>query len=446
MAFSQEEDEQKAINTLYARVRLWTAYEFGNKQLTNASQTGTSNQIKFWNHYQRGDFWVEAAVSANMREEWTSAWQWNQPWIEFQAVYWAPWKNDWGIKLYMDDQMFRGGDGGANNYGAALFDRAPVGAAFVQLFNKKVYLQMGAGDVDGGRWNSPGPYGFNDFEDSFFLLAFNQLVPGLEFGLRYWRWSSNQQYDSAKNDPWAPVRDGGFNSDLFAFGGQYARDNFRMTTAFEPKNYIDFGAWYRVFAGLEFAFDGIAEEPLSFHNGGWLNIAENAIWNSGPLRIGLAFKEENIGRALDKDRDGAAIPVKPDQGIQLVVHPHIKYTFIDRMLIGKLEAVITKGIGAANRELATCEISPWLFFGPRNLVTEDLDDYDGLCLRYIYKLGKDAEGKAVTQNQIFFGIKFRYSTPPPPHAGCPVKLHCPPLFPWRVALINVEGGMDRIFL
>jgi hypothetical protein len=410
-AFSQEEDEPRALNILYARVQLWTAYDFGNKILSNASQTGTSNQLRFWDHCQWGDFWVEAALTGDMREEWTGAWQWNQPWIEVQAVYWAPWKNDWGIKLYFDDRMFREGNGGTNNSGAALFDRAPIGAAFVQLFDKKVYLQMGAGDVDGGRWKSPGPYEFNDFEDSFFLLAFNQLVPGLEFGLRYWRWSSNQQYDPAKNDPWAPVKDGGFNPDLFAFGGQYARDNFRITAAFEPVNYLNFGAWYRVFTGLDLAFDGVAEEPLSFRKGGWFNIGEKATWTSGPLRIGLALKEENIGRAVDKDRDGNAVAALPAQGLQLVVQPHVKYTFIDRTLIGKLEAVIIKGLGAANRDLASCEISPWLFFGPRNRVTEDLDDYDGLCIRYIYKFGKDAEGKAVTLNQIFFGIKFRYSTP-----------------------------------
>jgi hypothetical protein len=414
-AFSQEEDEPKAVNSLYARVRLWTAYDFGNRLLSNASQTGTNNQIRFWDHYQWGDFWVEAAATADMREEWTSAWQWNQPWIEVQAAYWAPWKNDWGFKLYFDDQMFRDGDGGTENYGALLFDRAPIGAAFVQFFDKKMYLQMGAGDVDGGRWKSPGPYEFNDFEDSFFLLAFNQLVPGLEFGLRYWRWSSNQQYGAVS--PWAPVEGekpvnaADFNPDLFAFGGQYARENFRITAACEPMNYLTFGAWSRVSGRLEFAFDGVAEEPLTFRDSGWLNIGEKVTWTSGPLRLGISLKEENIGRAVDRDRSGNLIAAVPAQDLRLIIQPHVKYTFIEKTLIGKLEALIAKGIGAENQALATCEVSPWIFFGPKNHVTEDLDDYDGLCIRYLFKIGKDAAGKDVRLNQFFFGIKFGYGTP-----------------------------------
>jgi hypothetical protein len=371
-AFSQEEDEPKAVNSLHARVRLWTAYDFGNKLLSNASQTGTNNQIRVWDQYRWGDFFVEAAVSADMREEWTSAWQWNQPWIEFLAVYWMPWKNDWGIKLYFDDQMFRDGDGGTENHGAVLFDRAPIGAAFVQFFDKKVYLQMGAGDVDGGRWKSPGPYEFNDFEDSFFLLAFKRFVPGLEFGLRYWRFSSNQQYGAAS--PWAPVDGEGFNPDLFAFGGQYAGDNFRLTAALEPKNYLTFGAWYRVFKGLDFAFDGVAQEPLTFSGSGWLTIGEKVTWESGRLRAGLAFKEENIGRAVNKDRNGNAIAPAPDQDLRLIIQPHVKYTVIDSILIGKLEAVITKGLGAENWMLAVYEISPWIFCGTKIRVTEVLGD------------------------------------------------------------------------
>ena len=315
--------------------------------------------------------------------------------------------------------------GGTDGRGFSLFSLDRISLyTWYQAWNRRILMELnpfGAEDEEWGPiWKTPawlfddrdiventglpgeGAAFFDGNYDALFRIQFRNVIDNLNFGLTLphfgrltnLQWAYNHKIVDGMPQYWEA-------QDLFlsaSLGFRYSVYEYTIAGGFKldpdkaQRFYI--GGEYRLTSQIFLRGDfkllnigGIGDDI------GDLDMAQGVVFQDGPWHLMLSLYERNL---LWQD----------NSELELGIRAQIRYTIIPRRLLSRLRLYYDHGLGDATQR-QQFEIEPGIFWaiGTQG-VSDDLDNYSGMMLRFNYTFGKSNDGATIDQPKMYIGFRW----------------------------------------
>jgi len=301
-----------------------------------------------------------------------------------------------------------------------------------QAWNKRIFMEInpfGATEEEWGPiWRTPGNL-FNDDEnesgvdtpgntgvpreklafydhniDAFFRIQFKNVVENLNFGVTFPQFGKLNSLNWAYN---GKIEDGVMKyweaKDLLmrtSIGFKYTTLDYGFAGGFK----FDPDKAQRAYLGGEYkVLDqrlGIRADMKMLNIGGFgdnlgdLDLGEGVEFRDGPLNATFTLYQQNLLWNENKE-------------IELRAEAQGKYVIIGRKLLGRLRVSYEFGVGDENNNYNKFEFEPGLFWALGSQgVTDNLDNYSGMYIRFNYQTGKNADETDIDEARVFIGFRW----------------------------------------